>query len=1066
MNWFRYLLTPPSFDDDLEKNVTAGLLNSILLTLIFGPIIFSISTILIQFDPIRSTVINFITLILLVGLLILLRKGYVKIAARGVIGVMFVVFVVVAAMHSGANSPVFGGLILVVMLAGLLLGKRSAYITALSGIGIGLAMLLLNPIGAIPFANSLNLPDISSWVILSVFLGIAAIFVGMSSKMTNQAIQDAQQRLIEQQETQNELRANEETIRALLEALPDVIFRIDRSGVFIDFIPATDFTTMVPPDVFLGKNIDEVLPPDLAKLTHQYIKRTLKEHTVQTYEYSLESPQGTEYYETRMVETDEDSVLAVVREITSRVRAKEQNEETLAVLEQRNNQLSIAADVAKTCSSILDPELLVQRAVELIQSGFGFYYVGLFQVDVAKQKANLIAGSGEAGKKMLADGHSFQLNASSMVAWSIRNMEARIAQQADMDDVRYANPYLPDTRSELALPLVSRGQVIGALTVQDMKEDAFSEMDISALQTMADQLATAIENASLFDATQVEMQERVKVERELEQERNFAVQVMSALGQGVFVTNQKNEFEYVNPAFAKMLGTKPKSLLGKTPYEFAHPDDVAKLKKGRALRFKGKVSSYEVRLLHANGSIVHALITGSPRYQREQIIGSIAVITDLTEQMQNQLEREMLLLQMQEKNEELERSSQEMETLRQSAAIVASTLDQEETITLILEQLERVVPYTSASVQLIRDMELEIVGGRGVPENSGAVGTRYPITENTPDLEVIQGKKAYVVIGDIQAKYSEFQQPPYDYIHSWIAAPLKTQDKIFGIITVDGSKVNQFTHRDAQLVSVFADQVAVALENARLYSALQAELIVSEGLVNELENKNAELERFTYTASHDLKSPLITIRGFLGYLEKDAREGNFERLKKDIDRISVAAQKMQQLLDDLLELSRIGRIVNELEVLSFDSIVQDVLGLVEGQINESGVKIKVTPNMPDVYGDRVRLIEVVQNLVDNAVKFSKDQPDPQIVVGFRIDNGENVFFVKDNGIGIEPQYHKKIFGLFDKLNQSSKGTGIGLALVKRIVEVHGGRIWVESEAGKGSTFYFTLSNSTESGPSI
>ena len=291
--------------------------------------------------------------------------------------------------------------------------------------------------------------------------------------------------------------------------------------------------------------------------------------------------------------------------------------------------------------------------------------------------------------------------------------------------------------------------------------------------------------------------------------------------------------------------------------------------------------------------------------------------------------------------------------------IVASTLDQEQTINLILEQLERVVPYTSASVQLIHHNGLEIVGGRGVPEDSGTIGTRYPINENTPDLTVIQGKEPYMLLDDIQASYDEFQKPPYNYIHSWIAVPLKVKNQVFGIITIDGDQIDQFTQKDAQLVSAFADQVAIALENARLYSALQSELATSEELVTELEVKNAELERFTYTVSHDLKSPLITIRGFLGYIEKDAIAGNIERLKADLERISKAAEKMHLLLDELLELSRIGRLMNEPEEISFETIIREALSMVEGQIKEENIEIEVGSDIPNIYGDRVRLVEVV-----------------------------------------------------------------------------------------------------------
>jgi PAS domain S-box-containing protein len=236
----------------------------------------------------------------------------------------------------------------------------------------------------------------------------------------------------------------------------------------------------------------------------------------------------------------------------------------------------------------------------------------------------------------------------------------------------------------------------------------------------------------------------------------------------------------------------------------------------------------------------------------------------------------------------------------------------------------------------------------------------------------------------------------------------------------------------------------------------QAE-VEREQLITELEAKNAELERFTYTVSHDLKSPLITIKGFLGLLEQDVEKGDTERLHTDMQHIRKATDTMHQLLEDLLELSRIGRLMNSPQSLSFGDLAHEALERVASQIAECGVHVTITPDLPGVYGDRLRLLEVLQNLLENAMKFLGDQPEPQIEIGAQAGADGPVLYVADNGIGIDPRYHDKVFGLFERLDPEIEGTGVGLALVKRIIEVHGGRIWVESEGpGCGSTFYFTL----------
>ncbi len=230
-----------------------------------------------------------------------------------------------------------------------------------------------------------------------------------------------------------------------------------------------------------------------------------------------------------------------------------------------------------------------------------------------------------------------------------------------------------------------------------------------------------------------------------------------------------------------------------------------------------------------------------------------------------------------------------------------------------------------------------------------------------------------------------------------------------------------------------------------------------EDLLNELQDKNNELERFTYTVSHDLKAPLITMGGFVGFLEQDVIAGNIAKTTQDVQRIMQAVRKMERLLNELLELSRVGRIVNEPENVLFGEIAEEAVRLVQGQLDVKQVKVQIEAGLPVLCVDRARLIEVMQNLVDNASKFMGRQINPEIKIGARKQDGAYVLFVADNGIGIEPVYHERVFRLFDKLDAKTDGTGIGLALVKRIIEFHGGRIWIESKgAGAGTTFCFTL----------
>ncbi|MBS3733737.1 MAG: PAS domain S-box protein [Phycisphaerae bacterium] len=256
-------------------------------------------------------------------------------------------------------------------------------------------------------------------------------------------------------------------------------------------------------------------------------------------------------------------------------------------------------------------------------------------------------------------------------------------------------------------------------------------------------------------------------------------------------------------------------------------------------------------------------------------------------------------------------------------------------------------------------------------------------------------------------------------------------------------------------------------DGRRQVISMAADVTGRKGAEGELAARNAEMERFVYTVSHDLRSPLITIRGFLGHLAEDAEAGDAERLRDDVGRITAAADHMNELLNGLLELSRVGRVANPTESVNLAALVEEVLASLAGVLAPEGsdappVAVDVADDLPTVLGDRRRLFEVYQNLIENAVRFMGPQSAPRIEIGIRRRDGAAQFYVRDNGIGIEPKYAEAIFDLFGKLDADSPGAGVGLPIVQRIVEVHGGRIWIESDGpGTGATFYFTLAEMQE-----
>ncbi len=223
-----------------------------------------------------------------------------------------------------------------------------------------------------------------------------------------------------------------------------------------------------------------------------------------------------------------------------------------------------------------------------------------------------------------------------------------------------------------------------------------------------------------------------------------------------------------------------------------------------------------------------------------------------------------------------------------------------------------------------------------------------------------------------------------------------------------------------------------------------------------LTRTNEELEQFAYAASHDLKTPLITFQGYLAQLERQLASEDLAGAGDSIERMRRAARRMSALIDDLLELSRIGRIVSDPEPVDVAALVQAFVEFNDAQLAEAGVTVTVQPDLPWVVADKTRMQQVFDNLLANALRYGCGDDGGDIEVGGEVAGDRVRYFVRDHGPGIPPQHHDRVFGLFQKLETSPGGTGIGLAIVRRAIEWHGGTVGVESTPGDGATFHVTL----------
>jgi signal transduction histidine kinase len=424
-----------------------------------------------------------------------------------------------------------------------------------------------------------------------------------------------------------------------------------------------------------------------------------------------------------------------------------------------------------------------------------------------------------------------------------------------------------------------------------------------------------------------------------------------------------------------------------------------------------------------------------------------------------EIERETAEHDLAARTQELERSYRDTQVLHEIGCTILCSPDHKAALQDILSQC---LAARAFDIGVIRLVEPGTQNFRSVAH----LGYRNPANIESHHTGLYDGAS-----GRLSAKMMAAREPVVDEnvqggmglrtfkkegVQTAVVVPVQVEDQILGILQLGRRTAKKFHPDELRFLASVGNLIGIAAQKHKMFESIVEANRKLEQTVKDLERTNVELEQFAYVASHDLQEPLRMITGYTNLLSRRYKGKLDASADEFIDFAVDGAHRMRVLINDLLTYSRVGSQGKQPAPTDCERVLRQVLAGLELAIRESAARVTHDP-LPIVKGDEVQIGQLFQNLIGNALKY-RNGGEPAIHIGCRRRAGDWMFLVRDNGIGIDPRFTEKIFAIFQRLHNREQysGTGIGLALCKRIVERHGGKIWVESEPGKGSTFFFTL----------
>jgi len=607
---------------------------------------------------------------------------------------------------------------------------------------------------------------------------------------------------------------------------------------------------------------------------------------------------------------------------------------------------------------------------------------------------------------------------------------------------------LDQLQSIVAVPLKAEGRVLGVLKVMAREPASFRERDARALELLGGMMGSAVSHAAAFEGRQSRLEERTQALQESEQRFKHLV---DAAQEGIWVVDDRGLTTYANQRMADLLGHGHGELTGRPIFDFVEPAARPEVQRLIAAGAEEPRAPRDVRFRRRDGGELWATVATNPILGRDaDFVGTVAMVSDITERKRAE--------------DRLRRTAERLRALHELDQAVLAADSPADVGAAALSHLRGLVPCHRCSVVLydFHSGEAQLVAG--FSGGSPIANSRIPLTEFSPPATLRRG--AVRQINDIAAvtdRPAVIERIAAEGVRALLSVPLLVEGEAIGELNIGSPTVGGLTAEHREIALEVATPLATAIQQARLREELARHTVELERRVeertSELREANAELEAFSYSVSHDLRAPIRHLGGFAHLLLEEHGASLTDRARHYAERIRAGAREMAALVDDLLSLARVARQDLICRRTDLTALVADLRTEFAPETEKRGIEWQIEP-LPAVNADPALMRVAVGNLLANAVKFTGPRERATIRVYPVVAEGQAGLAVADNGVGFGMAYADRLFGVFERLHHAEEfeGTGVGLAIVRRIVQKHGGRVWAEAEPDRGATFFLTVGN--------